>query len=42
LEKERINELNKIMKKIAIITTKWNAAFVGNATEHCLARLHEL
>jgi len=30
------------MKKIAIITTKWNAEFVGNATEHCLARLHEL
>lgn len=30
------------MKKIAIITTKWNAEFVWNATEHCLARLHEL
>ena len=30
------------MKKIAIITTKWNAEFVGNATEHCLSRLHEL
>jgi len=30
------------MRKIAIITTKWNSEFVGNATEHCLSRLHEL
>jgi len=30
------------MKKIAIINTKWNAPFVGNATEACLTRLHEL
>lgn len=30
------------MKKIAIVTTKWNAEFVGNATEYCLSRLHEL
>lgn len=30
------------MKKIAIITTKWNSQFVGNATECCLSRLHEL
>jgi len=29
------------MKKIAIITTKWNSEFVGNATEYCLSRLHE-
>lgn len=30
------------MKRIAIITTKWNAEFVWNATENCLSRLHEL
>lgn len=30
------------MKKIAIINTKWNAPFVGNCTEACLSRLHEL
>lgn len=30
------------MKKIAIINTKWNEQFVGNATEACLTRLHEL
>lgn len=30
------------MKKIAIINTKWNAGAVGNATESCLMRLHEL
>jgi 6,7-dimethyl-8-ribityllumazine synthase len=30
------------MKGIAIITTKWNSEFVGNATEHCLSRLREL
>ena len=30
------------MKKIAIINTKWNAQAVGNATEACLTRLHEL
>lgn len=30
------------MKKIAIINTKWNAPFVGNATEACLTRLHAL
>ncbi len=30
------------MKRIAIINTKWNAQFVGNCTESCLTRLHEL
>lgn len=30
------------MSKIAIINTKWNAQAVGNATEACLTRLHEL
>lgn len=30
------------MKKIAIITTKWNTAFVGPCVEGCLSRLHEL
>jgi 6,7-dimethyl-8-ribityllumazine synthase len=30
------------MKKIAVINTKWNAPFVGNCTEACLTRLHEL
>lgn len=30
------------MKKIAIINTKWNAQCVGNCTESCLYRLHEL
>ena len=28
------------MAKIAIINTKWNAQFVGNCTEACIAQLH--